>query len=335
MKRFSRTLNISLSVVAIASALSLTTQLVRAKDPSRALAKPTAVRLPSVGTQVKIETFSDQDADAIARVGFEFVRFGVWTDRLGDAAYVRRVARAFSIADGARLPVLLTVRSTVPLGAEGEARPAQMEVAGRQFGAQINALTQKYGKQLIGIELWNEPDMSRYWPTGQPAETFPPFVRGLCAQIDASRVPVYGFGFARAPVGRNDASKLLQSALSEAPKCIQAVSYHAYGMTPAQVGDAAREVRSHYGLPTMITEWGVPSQGSSTSSLPNQAHRFGTFVASVDALDVSLVSIYEWKDTERAASARERSFGLVDANGAAKPALDSVTAYFSRRPGAR
>ena len=181
--------------------------------------------------------------------------------------------------------------------------------------------------------MWNEPDLSRYWPTGGAAETFPQFVRGLCTQVATSPVPVpmYGFVFSRAPVGGNTASHLLESALAGAPKCVRAVSYHAYGMTPAQIGEAAREIRSRYGLPTIITEWGVPSQGTATTSPAIQARRIVAFVASLDALDVTLVSIYEWKDTERAANARERSFGLVDAKGVAKPALEQIVGYFSRR----
>ncbi|SAL70452.1 Cellulase (glycosyl hydrolase family 5) [Caballeronia cordobensis] len=286
-----------------------------------------------VGVQVKIETFSELDAEKIANAGFAFVRLGVWTDQLDNARYMRRVTAAFSIAARARLPVLLTIRSTVPQIAAGDASPSYLQFVGRQFGARVQTIAQEYAQQLLGIELWNEPDLGRYWPTGDAATTFPPFMSGVCAQIKEPplHVPVYGFGFSTAPVGDSTASRLLRAALDGSSRCLDAVSYHAYGMTPAQIRNAARELRNRYGLPAVITEWGVPSQGSATSSPAMQARRIGAFVASLDAsLDASsipLFSIYEWKDTARAENARERSFGLVDTDSNAKAALAPVLDY--------
>jgi hypothetical protein len=292
---------------------------------------------PRVGVQVKVETFSVDDARGIASNGFAFVRFGVWTDRLTDTAYLKRVASAFDLAARAGLPVLLTMRSTAPLADTPGASPERLESAGKQFGAQVRAVSQQYASQLIGVELWNEPDLSRYWPTGDVSETFPQFMRGVCASLAGMtpHVPIYGFGFSRAPVGHNMADELLSSALARSPACIDVVSYHAYGMTPRQIRDVALEVRNRYGLATAITEWGVPTQGSQVSSPENQASRFGAFVTSLDVRATPLVSIYEWKDTQRAATARERSFGLLDATGVPKRALAVVRAYLTGRTSAR
>ena len=71
------------------------------------------------GVQVKIETLRPRDAKAIRAAGFAFVRFGVWIDRLNDAAYPNRVAEAFHTVANAGLPVLVTVRSTQSLIGSG------------------------------------------------------------------------------------------------------------------------------------------------------------------------------------------------------------------------
>ncbi|WP_250452575.1 cellulase family glycosylhydrolase [Caballeronia sp. ATUFL_M2_KS44] len=283
-----------------------------------------------VGVQVKIETLTPQDADAIARSGFSFVRFGIWTNQLDDAAYRRRVASAFDVAARAKLPVLLTMRSTAPLVDEATRDTAPMISAGKRFGAQVTQIARQYASQLVGIELWNEPDLSRYWPTGDIARTFPAFMQGVCSGLKAASrtVPIYGFGFSRAPVGNNLPSRLTLSVLTTSPHCIDAISYHAYGMTPPEIRNAADDIGSKYAMPAVITEWGVPSDGSATSNATLQASRIRSFLASIRSLDASLISVYEWKDTASGRTARERSFGLVDATGAEKPALRTVRDYF-------
>ncbi|WP_244814937.1 cellulase family glycosylhydrolase [Caballeronia sp. Lep1P3] len=308
-----------------------------------ALPIPSAAKLPHdqeaprVGVQAKVETLSQRDADAIAQAGFGFVRFGIWTNLVDDPVYMRRVASAFRAAAHARLPVLLTMRSTAPLTDPGDSSDARLMAEGRRFGMQVTAIARQYASQLVGIELWNEPDLDRYWPTGDVATTFPVFMQGVCGELAAAsrQTRIFGFGFSRAPVGANAASSLLRSALSASPHCIDAVSYHAYGMTPSQIRDVAREVREKYAMPALITEWGVPSQGSAARNPAAQASGIASFIASLRGLDVPLVSIYEWKDTASARTARERSFGLVDATGAEKPALDRIRAYFAADSGSR
>ena len=70
---------------------------------------------PHIGTQVKIERFTSADAKNIRAAGLSFVRFGVWVNSMPATAYQARVSRAFAVAHSAGLPVLVTLRSTVPL----------------------------------------------------------------------------------------------------------------------------------------------------------------------------------------------------------------------------
>jgi polysaccharide biosynthesis protein PslG len=290
-----------------------------------------------IGVQVKIETFTADDARAISRAGFAFVRFGVWTNNLSNEAYQRRIQSAFAFAKNAKLPVLLTMRSTEVLVLTGGPKASSLDAAGRLFGRSVRKTVESYAPQIIGVELWNEPELSRYWPTGNVTTTFPAFMHGACAELTDSPlpVPVYGFGFARAPIDNSVSARLLRTAIATSPRCINVVSYHAYGMTPAAMQNAATEIRSSFGLPTAITEWGVPTRGSLTTSPAAQARKFADFLASADMLKTSLVSIYEWKETSAANSERERSFGLIETSGKPKPALDSVLSYFGSHAASR
>ncbi|WP_061150529.1 cellulase family glycosylhydrolase [Caballeronia arvi] len=286
---------------------------------------------------MKIETFAPDDASAIARAAFAFVRFGVWTNHLSDADYAVRVQSAFELAAHAGLPVLLTIRSTEPLSAAEMASASSIEAAGRRFGRIVRETIDKYAPQIIGIELWNEPDLNRYWPTGNVNGTFPLFMRGACAVLRAPNlaIPVFGFGFARAPIGDTVSARLLSALQPSAAQCVNVVSYHAYGMTSEQMRNVTSEIRSRYGLPTAITEWGVPTRGSVVTSAAMQAMKVATFLESVDSLGVSLASIYEWKETRTAQSERERSFGLTEPSGVPKPALAVVQSYLKNHAASR
>ncbi|HEY3600071.1 MAG TPA: hypothetical protein VGL08_21450 [Paraburkholderia sp.] len=282
-----------------------------------------------VGVQVKVETFHSTDAQAIQAAGFSFVRLGIWTNRLHDAAYRKRVRAAFTAADQSALPVLITLRSTQPLIGDtaNPSRSAALEAAGKQFAESVLEVEREFGRQIIAIELWNEPDLDKYWPTGNASVTFAPFMGGVCAELAARphAVPIYGFGFSRAPVRGTPSDTLLREVARAQPLCVDAISYHAYGMTPSAIRSAAQDIRARYGVPAVITEWGVPSAGI-VGSEAEQARLIRYFLLAVQDVQTPLVSIYEWKDTLSGSNARERSFGLVDAAGNAKPSLEGARA---------
>ncbi|MBB5409188.1 hypothetical protein HDG34_003129 [Paraburkholderia sp. HC6.4b] len=287
-----------------------------------------------VGAQVKIQRFTATAATSIRAAGFSFVRLGVWVNAMRSSEYQKRVASAFATAQAAGLPVLLTVRSTVPLAqtsSDQAVHEAQLHDAAEQLVRVVSKLVGTYGENMLGIELWNEPDLPVYWPTGRVDTTFPIYMIAVCAGLKAiyASVPVIGFGFATAPATGTQSDKLLQSIHSSSANCIDAVSYHAYGMSAQQIQEASRYIRVQYGLPALITEWGVSS--GSKDGVDGQAAKIRSFLMKRDLMKTPLISIYEWQDTANGKNLRERNFGLVDASGAQKPALDAaVTALHSR-----
>lgn len=284
--------------------------------------------LAKVGTQVKVERFTSAAATQIKAAGFSFVRFGVWVDAMQTAAYQKRVGAAFAAAQEAGLPVLVTVRSTISLvlpSSNGSARNAQLRDAAKQLTSVIGSVVSAYGNNVLAIELWNEPELTTYWPTGNADTTFPIYMQAVCAGLKTfhKSIPVVGFGFATVPAQGTQSDKLLESIRGSSAHCIDAVSYHAYGMNELQIQQASRYIRSRYGLPALITEWGISSGGK--GGLTGQAAHINSFLMGRQSLNTPLISIYEWQDTVNGKNARERNFGLLDALGARKPAFGAAS----------
>ncbi|MGY2441547.1 glycosyl hydrolase family 5 [Pseudomonas sp. SDO52101_S400] len=268
----------------------------------------------TVGVQVKVQNFSAADAAQIKAAGFSFVRLGAWSDSLGDKAYQKQLGDAFAAAGSAGLPVLMTVRATKPLTAD----PA---TAGAAFAGAVTSLEQSYGSQLVAIEIWNEPDLDTYWPTGNFNTTFAPFMSAMCKTLQSQTpaTPLIGFGFARPPSAGSASTVALNSILGAYPRCLSAISYHPYGMTATQISNAQSFIQQNFHLPGVISEWGI-SALASNGGTDGQAAKVAAFIADVKRLQIPLTSIYEWKNSDSGSNDRERNFGLQTSNGQPKPA---------------
>ncbi|MBN3854634.1 hypothetical protein G3N59_14705 [Paraburkholderia sp. Ac-20340] len=286
---------------------------------------------PRIGVQVKIERFTSEDARRIKLAGFAFVRLGVWSNAMQNVAYRERVARAFEAAHAAGLPVIVTTRSTVPLvqfAADHDTQVRQLHMAGVELAQVVKKLVGAYGNDVLAVELWNEPEWQKYWPTGDVDSTFPVYMSALCKELAPIRssINLIGFGFATAPLAGSTSDRLLRSVEAAVPHCLDAVSWHVYGKSVSEIRQASEYVRAQYGLPTVITEWGASAGTPGGGS--GQASAFRLFMAKRSAFGAPLISIYEWQDTATAQNEKERQFGLVDARGEQKPALEVVRRIF-------
>lgn len=274
----------------------------------------------TIGVQVKIQNFTAADAGDIKAQGFGFVRFGVWTNSLGGSAYQKQVSDAFAAARSAGLPVLLTVRSTKAL-TTAPGNTGELAAAGENFAGSVMSLEKSYGSQLVAIEIWNEPDLGTYWPTGSFDTTFVPFMSAVCNSLQQQppATPVVGFGFARPPTAGSASTVALNKIVSAYPKCLSAVSYHPYGMTSTQISNAQAFIAQNFHIPGVISEWGV-SALASNGGADGQASRIGAFIADVKRQNIGLASIYEWKNSDSGSDDREKNFGLLTSDGQPKPA---------------
>ena len=60
----------------------------------------------------------------------------------------------------------------------GNDQTAMLAAAGARLADTVVQLAAQYERELAEVEVWNEPDLSRYWPTGDVTRTFPPFADG-------------------------------------------------------------------------------------------------------------------------------------------------------------
>ncbi|WP_213936886.1 glycosyl hydrolase family 5 [Pseudomonas sp. dw_612] len=304
--------------------LAASTLLILSSQVHASALFPALAANKTFGVQAKIQTFTAADAGQIKASGFGFVRFGVWTNSLADAAYQKQISDAFAVAKAAGLPVLMTIRSTEALtAAPGNAKA--LAAAGAVFAQSIVALEQSYRTQLVAIEIWNEPDLAKYWPTSHFETTFVPFMSAVCQSLGpkASATPLIGFGFAKAPSAGSASTVALNRIVSEYPKCLSAISYHPYGLTGAQISTAQAFIQQNFHLPGVISEWGV-SALSSNGGDDGQASKVSTFIADVKKLNIPLTSLYEWKNSDSGGNDRERNFGLLTSDGQPKPAQLAV-----------
>ncbi|UEB94234.1 cellulase family glycosylhydrolase [Pseudomonas sp. HN2] len=276
----------------------------------------------TIGVQVKIQSFTAADAAQIKAAGFSFVRFGVWSDSLTAKAYQKQVSDAFAAAASAGLPVLLTVRAIKALPATS---PAELNAAGATFANAVTGLEKSWSSQLVAIEIWNEPDLETYWPTRNFDTTFVPFMAGMCKAFEGQpqTTPRVGFGFARPPSAGSASTVALKSIVSDYPKCLNAVSYHPYGMTATQISNAQTFIQQNFNLPGVISEWGV-SALASNGGPEGQATKINAFIADVKRLNIPLTSIYEWRNSDSGSNDREKNFGFLTSDGQPKPARLSV-----------
>lgn len=278
----------------------------------------------TIGVQVKIQNFSPTDAGQIKAAGFGFVRLGVWTDSLGGVAYQKQISDAFAAARSAGLPVLMTLRAIKPLAST----PDGLATAGEAFANALTGLEQSYGSQLVAIEIWNEPDLAKYWPTRNFDTTFAPFMSAVCKSLQGTppSTPLIGFGFARPPAAGSASAAALSRIVSDYPKCLRAVSYHPYGMTGPQISSAQAFIQQNFHLPGVISEWGASALGFNGGG-EGQAKKIQAFITDVKKLNIPLTSIYEWKNSESGGNDRERNFGLLTSDGQPKPAKLAVDTF--------
>lgn len=274
----------------------------------------------TIGVQVKIQNFTAEDAAHIKAAGFSFVRFGVWSDSLSAKAYQKQVSDAFAAASSAGLPVLLTVRAIKPL-TSAPGNTDELATAGESFANALAGLEKTYSAQLAAIEIWNEPDLETYWPTRNFDTTFVPFMSAVCKSLQdkPQSTPRVGYGFARPPTAGSASTVALSRIVSEYPKCLNAISYHPYGMTATQISNAQTFIQQNFHLPGVISEWGI-SALSSNGGNDGQASKIGAFIADVKRLGIPLTSIYEWKNSDSGSNDREKNFGLLTSDGQPKPA---------------
>ena len=307
------------------------------------------------GVQVKEWETSGAELDSIKAAGFGLLRFGIgwpfvensqgeydWTKYDHFIAGVReRKFRAIVILWGSH-PLYVSGAKAGGSALHFQNLPAPAsEEAVRGFVRFAAAATQRYAGQDIIWELWNEPDLDRFW---RPKANGHAYTRLALATCEAMRqvapsAKIIGPASATMPgwkaIGDPGFSRtVLQSPLAT---CLDALSFHSYrmerGVAPkspesvmADNRRAAEFVASNTPagrsrLPLICSEWGF-------NSLEVTEREQATYVVRMHLSNllsgVPVTVWYQWRDSEERPDDPEAHYGLVDFNGNSKSALTAV-----------
>jgi hypothetical protein len=215
----------------------------------------------------------------------------------------------------------------------------------RDFARFVGAAVRRY-PDTIGVEVWNEPNLSEYWyPHPQPKL----YARMLKLSYHAVKrvdrnIPVVFAGlvpqFGRDPAGqRMDAGKFQSRAYEAgAGRWTDGFGVHPYvfphGSPILLVGVRAqlaipKAIAAHFGYPATplwVTEFGLSSSPDQGLGLDGQANRLVELYQNLRAIPgIPVAILHRLFDIDPTAG-YQAEMGLIDANGNRKPAFCAMAA---------
>lgn len=203
------------------------------------------------------------------------------------------------------------------------------------------------GKNVVGFEVWNEPNYSSYWPS--TPEAFASLFQRSAAAIKSvdSSIKVISGGLAIDGIR----SLIYLARLMQTGKFGQAdaIGVHPYrpGKPESYAADLApiQSILASNGVsrPLWVTEWGYSAFGSFDAALygngddvrakNRQAVLVLRSVLTQLAINSPLITVYDMVDDGSNPTDREHNFGLLEENLADKPAMTALRTLYSASRG--
>jgi hypothetical protein len=201
------------------------------------------------------------------------------------------------------------------------------------------------GKNVVGYEIWNEPNGVQFWPNKDPLD-YAKLLNKAGAAIRAVNPTAKIISGGTAGV---DMTYTIQLVGAINPAVIDAVGVHPYSKGNPETFAFGRapltNVVNTQGLskPLWSTEWGYSSYGDfdssiygdgySTAARNRQAVLVLRKVLTQLALDVPFITIHSLVDYGTDPSHRENNFGLLTNSGADKPGISAMRTLYSAQAG--
>jgi len=320
--------------------------------PSLSLAQPWPT--PSTfgggfGVQIKGDFIDDANLTRIHDLGFGYVRFSIgwsdiekargqydWTesDRLIGLARAHGLKMLVPLLGGHALysgtvPAPVPNTDHVARRPKAPTQPEEIEAFAR-FAAQM-AL--RYGSDAIVWELWNEPDLARFWPPKPDADMFSVLAEAACRAMKsvAPHSVVIGPALGRIPDARDHVTPAFMKTFlsSGAARCVDALSVHPYRHGAEAPEAVYGDYNTLIGLSAQHRFYGalVNSEWGYTTTQVKEEEQ-AAYVLRARLTDmiwgVPLSIWYEWKDSRDDPQDPEGHFGLIEITGRDKPAMDLI-----------
>lgn len=298
------------------------------------------------GVQVKEWETNAHELDIIKATGFGLLRYGIGWPYVEDheghydwTKYDRFIADVR--ARGLRSIIILW--GSHPSYARGEkitpAPTSDAAVAG--FARFAAAAAQRYQGDDVAWELWNEPDLGRFWPPRANPDAYARLALAACHSIRGvvASANVVGPAAASMPGANGGLGIGLMATVLRSPlnTCLDAISFHSYRIergaapkTPESVMQDNAKASAFIAqfvsqgkatLPLVCSEWGYNTHDL-TPGL-QAAYVLRTHVSNLLS-GVPLTVWYEWRDSLEGSNDPESHYGLVDNRGRSKPAIEEL-----------
>lgn len=200
-------------------------------------------------------------------------------------------------------------------------------------------LAQRYSSALPILELWNEPNLTRFWlPTPSPLD-YISLAGVACPAIKrvSPKTIIVGPGLANAPETPLLTSTFLDKlSTSSASNCLTAISVHPY-LHRRQVNDGPNwwlALKQHYKAisgkqPEFISSESGISTYSNRINPEEQAEYLVKMFVGNAASNIPLSVWYDWRDDGEKLDDPEHHFGLLSFESRKKPALEALRAMVS------
>jgi hypothetical protein len=199
-------------------------------------------------------------------------------------------------------------------------------MAWQRFAA---AAAKRYADDSVTWEIWNEPDLSIFWPPQPNPDAYAQLVSTTCGAIKAAVPEATVVAPATAALPTRVPKFYTALANADVSGCLDGLSMHSYRIEYGQQPDPESVERENLAsrtllgrisarwrtLPVLCTEWGYPS--SAVGAETQSAYLVRTYLANL-ASGVGTTVWYEWKDSRNEPLNPESHFGLETAQGVFK-----------------
>jgi polysaccharide biosynthesis protein PslG len=305
-----------------------------------AFSRPARAELGLIGVNVH-RLRGNASLDFARQAGFRFARVDLLWERVerGGAYRFQAYDALMSALEARGMGALLILDYGHPDHGGGVPRTAGDIAA---FGRFAGAAATRFKGRDVRYEIWNEPDIVQFWRPKPDAREYAALLREAVSAIQRAdpAAKVVSGGVSRLDL------KFLRKAIDPAGAAgLAAIGLHPYPEAgPETIGPQLEKLRlwarQSFGerLEVWDTEWGYSStnvaertlgDGHSEEARLRQARLAIREILTVWSVGFPLAVWYDLQDDGTDAGNPEQNYGLLDANGAPKPAMQAMRTLMS------
>ncbi len=321
-------------------------------SPIMGIADPQLITLPSSTQQAQLKQ--------MASIGITSVRLDInqqWVQYNGPNSYdwSEEDTVIHNIYNAGLAPIVIVNGAASWNSLGGATDGATQPVSASEFGSWAATLAGRYGSMVKVYEIWNEPNIVGSWhpaanPTAYTADLISAY-KGIKAIEPGATVISAGLAPSNTDATDINAVTFLQDMYKDGAKdYFDGVGYHPYSYPAlpdtyeswsgwsqmAQATPSIRSVMTTNGdndKKIWITEIGAPSNGPDGVGNTQEATEFTQAITDAKSTGwIASIYIYTWQDSGTDASNDEDWFGLLNFNGAQKPAYAAVKSVIAKSP---